>query len=130
MPQLNIQLNNNTDDKIESSIQKKITEDSKFNYQSNEIKNDYINKQLELIWKKFLDDNPEIFKKISNILDKDNSNVTTIGSVLIANGYYEEAKIWKEYRSKELNKLNIDTKSIINENYYRGEKKIINGILG
>lgn len=104
---INISLSNKEQ---ESQSQKDIKEDIKYERESIDNKNEYINNQVQLIWKKFLDSNPDIFKKLSSLLDKDNNNALTVGSVMIANGMYEEAKLWKEYRTKELSKLNIDIK--------------------
>lgn len=103
MPQVNINVKN----EVDSKIQKDIKKDAKYENESTINKNDYINKQVELVWKKFLDSNPELLKKLSSLDSDSIKNASSAGSILIANGMYNEAKEWKEYRRKELSKEGI-----------------------
>lgn len=88
------------DSNKESKIQKDIKEESKFENNITNTIEDSKNNQLELLWKSFLDSNPSILIKLSNI-NKLPENASSAGSVLLANGMYEEAKLWKEFRKKE-----------------------------
>lgn len=87
------------DSNKESKIQKDIKEESKFENNITNTIEDNENNQLELLWKSFLDSNPSILIKLSNI-NKLPENASSAGSVLLANGMYEEAKLWKEFRKR------------------------------
>lgn len=100
---LQINLVNNKDN---SPVKEELKDEQKYESRSDTNKNEYISKQIELIWKKFLDSNPEISKSLSK-LDKPIENASTAGSLLISNGMYEEANRWKIFRRNELKKLNI-----------------------
>ena len=97
---IKIKLHNSNNEK--TVVKKDIENDNKFKDNLDTIQDEYKNKQLELIWKKFLDENPFISKKINEVPE----NASTAGSLLIGNGMYEEAKKWKEYRKTELSKIN------------------------
>lgn len=88
------------DSNKESKIQQDIKEESKFENNITNTIEDNQNNQLELLWKSFLDSNSSILIKLSNI-NKLPENASSAGSVLLANGMYEEAKLWKEYRKEK-----------------------------
>ena len=88
------------DSNKESKIQQDIKEESKFENNITNTIEDNQNNQLELLWKSFIDSNSSILIKLSNI-NKLPENASSAGSVLLANGMYEEAKLWKEYRKEK-----------------------------
>ena len=103
---INIKL---TDKNKKSDIQKEIDFDSKFENNITNAIDDNNNNKIEIIWKKFLDSNPSIMIKLSKLNDNSNNsinNALTAGSLLISNGLYDEAKLWKTFRRNELDKLN------------------------
>lgn len=87
------------DSNKESKTQKDIKEESKFENNVTNVIDNNKNNQLELLWKSFLDSNPSILIKLSNI-NKLPENVSSAGSILLTNGMYEEAKLWKEFRKR------------------------------
>lgn len=104
--QINIKL---TDKNEISDIQKEINSDSNFENNITNAIDDNNNNQIEIIWKKFLNANPSIMIKLSKLNDNSNNSINnafTAGSLLISNGMYNEAKLWKTFRRNELDKLN------------------------
>ena len=87
----------------ESPTKKDLKVDAEYNSKAKDNKTEYINKQLELIWKKFLEKNPSISEKLDEVPE----NIGTVGSILLSNGMYDEATKWKEFRRSELSKMHI-----------------------
>ena len=102
---INIKLTNTNP---QSNVQKEIELDSNFENNISNAIDDNNNAQIEVIWKKFLDSNPSIMIKLSKLKDNSNnsiSNASIAGSLLISNGMYNEAKLWKTFRRNELDKI-------------------------